>query len=284
MKTPLFAAVSTLALMISIAAIPHAVRADDANADRAVTYPPPAREPGESDASHDIKSALTDANNHMARAANDIQAWFVGKDTAPGAKITPVYIKRAETAEGLIGEPVLDPDGKKIGKLKDIIVDQNGMTSMVVISDGGTLGLGAKVAAFSYDKVVTRQADGKVVMALTKDMIDHAADFSYDERDWAKAKVIPENSASVKEILDGKVVDSSGKKVASVENIYLRNGEVTQVLVGFDKTLGLGGDLAALNFNDLQLVKKGEAGKEMEIELTDTQSEQFREFKKSVEN
>jgi sporulation protein YlmC with PRC-barrel domain len=283
MKTPLLAAGSALALMVSISAFPQA-HAAEIKSDHAVTYPAPARQPGESEVSHDIKSGLTDANNSMARAANDIEAWFVGKDTAPGAKIKPVYIKRTETSEGLIGQPVLDPDGKEIGKLKDIIVDSNGMTSMVVVSDGGTLGIGAKVAAFSYDKVVTRQADGKVVMALNKEMIDHAADFSYDERDWAKAKVIPPNSVSVKEIIDGKVVDSNGKKVASVENIYLRNGEVTQVLVGFDKTLGLGGELAALNFDDLQIVKKGKAGKDVEIELTDTQSQQFREFKKSVEN
>ncbi|MEZ0225230.1 MAG: PRC-barrel domain-containing protein [Alphaproteobacteria bacterium] len=284
MKTPYLAAVSALALMISISGAPHAVRAEEATSDRAVTYPAPARQPGESEVSHDIKSSLTDANNSMARAVNDIEMWFVGRDSRPGAKITPVYIKRAATAEGLIGEPVLDPDGKKIATLKDIIVDKNGAASMVVVSDGGTLGLGAKVAAFSYDKVVMRQPDGKVIMSLSKDMIDRATDFSYDERDWAKAKVIPQGSASVKELLDGKVVDAEGKKVASIENIYFRNGEVTQVLVGFDKTLGLGGELAALNYDDLQLVKKGEAQKDIEIKLSETQSAQFREFKKSVEN
>ncbi len=257
--------VSTLALMMSLTA--HA-------ADISTT---PAA-PKDNAVISDVKSGLNKANDAIVDTAGDIKAFFIGKDSS---NLEPVLIHRSLMAHGLIGQPLVNADGKKVATVQDIIVDKNGKAILVVVSDNGTLGIGKKVAAFEYDKTVTEDSDGKVTMALSSDMIAHAADFSYDQRDWAKAKVIPTGSTSVSKLLKGDVLDNNGKKVASIENIYLRNSDVSQIIVGFDKTLGMGGSLAALDYDDLQMVKKKH---DLDFKLTANQTAQFNNFKKSVAN
>ena len=188
---------------------------------------------------------------------------------------------------GAVAEPqsaskdIANPKGEKISTVKDIIIGKDGRATLVVVSDGGVLGIGDKVAAFAFDRVFSQKADGTVVMALSQDMIDKAADFSYDQKDWAKAKVIPTGSVSTNVLLDGDVVDFEGKKVATIENVYFRGADVSQIIVGFNTTMGMGGDLAALDYDDLQMVRDGD---ELDFKLTPNQTAGFKNFKKSVAN
>jgi sporulation protein YlmC with PRC-barrel domain len=227
----------------------------------------------------DIKSGLRSADESMRETAEDIKVYFMGKN--PDDKIEPVYIRRNTTAHGLIGQTIVTKQGAKIATVKDIIVDKNGKASMLVVSDAGLLGIGNKVAAFDYNRVIAQKPDGKVVMTLSQDMIDRAADFSYDQEDWAKAKIIPTGSMSVIELLDGNVLDNNDKEVAEVENVYIRNADVSQIIVRFNESFGMGGDLAALNYDNLMIVKEG---KKVDFKLTPNQSDQFKNFKKSVAN
>lgn len=185
------------------------------------------------------------------------------------------------TAHGLIGETVVDARGRKIATVNDIIVDKSGKAILIVVSNAGRLGSGRKVAAFDYNKVVTQNPDGTMAMALTRGMVSNAPDFSYDQKNWAKAKVIPAGSLSVNALLKGDVLDNNGKKVADIENIYFRNKNVSQVIVGFNKTLGMGGSLAALDYDDLQLVERNN---DLGFQLSNNQTDQFKNFKKSVAN
>ena len=226
----------------------------------------------------DVKKGLDKASDAIVDTAGDIKAFFIGKD---GASLEPVLIRRSLMAHGLIGQPLVNENGEKVAMVQDIIVDKGGKAILVVVSDNGTLGLGEKVAAFEYDKTVTENSDGKVTMALSSDMIAHAADFSYDQKDWAKAKVIPTGSISVSKLMKGDVLDNNGKKVANIENVYLRNADVSQIIVGFNKTLGMGGSFAAIDYDDLQMVKKHH---DLDFKLTAHQTEQFKNFKKSVAN
>lgn len=276
MKIRTITAVSIIALMLAAPAF-----AADVSTTPAMDNPGvPVTADTNANATTGVKGDLNKASAEMRETADDIKAFLMGKDT--NAKLEPVLIHRAWTAHGLIGADIVNPnDQKKIATVKDIIMDKDGHAILVVVSDGGVMGIGSKVAAFNYDKVITQQADGKVQMALSQDMIDHAKDFSYDQADWAKAKVIPTGSISTNELLKGKVLDANGKKVASVENIYFRSGEASQIIVGFDKTFGMGGDLAALDYDQLHLVQKG---KDVDFELSSAQTAQFKSFKKSVEN
>jgi len=226
-----------------------------------------------------VATAPAPGGDVISDTANDIKAFFIGKN--PDDKLQPVLIHRSMTAHGLIGETIINTKGVKIATVKDIIVDRDGKAILIVVSDGGLLGIGSKVAAFDYNKVVGQKTDGKVVMTLSQNMVDHASDFSYDQKDWAKAKVIPTGSISVNQLLEGGVLDNDGTQVADIENVYFRNADVSQIIVGFDKKLGMGGDLAALDYNDLQMIKKDQG---LDFKLTVNQTAQFKSFKKSVAN
>lgn len=270
--------VSALALMIALPAYAApAYAADVPNGSPAEVSGKVSVSPKDGTVSGDVKHGLDKANNSLVETGQDIKAFFYGKDD----KFEPVVIKRTLTAQGLVGQDIANPKGEKISTVKDIIIGKDGRATLVVVSDGGVLGIGDKVAAFAFDRVFTQKADGTVVMALSQDMIDHAADFSYDHKDWAKAKVIPEGSVSTNVLLDGDVVDFEGKKVATIENVYFRGSDVSQIIVGFNTTLGMGGDLAALDYDDLQMVRDGA---ELDFKLTPNQTAGFKNFKKSVAN
>ncbi len=276
MKIKAMTAVSMLALMISVSA--HAADIPNAAGGEAVASTAPAT--GSDDTvMDDVKSGAHKTGNAIHNASENIEAFFIGKQE--NKTLEPILIHRSMTADGLIGESVINSDGQKIATVKDVIIDKNGKAILIVVSDNGVLGIGSKVAAFDYSQVVAQDSSGNVSLALSKNMVDHAADFSYDQKDWAKAKVIPRGSISVNALLQGDVLDNKGKKVASIENVYLRNADVSQVIVGFDKTLGMGGKLAALDFDNLQIVKKR---KDIDFKLTSNQAAQFKSFEKSVAN
>ena len=224
----------------------------------------------------DVKNGLDKTGATIDNVAGDIKVFFMG----PG-KLEPILIHSNMTAHGLLGSPIINVKGEKVATVKDIIIDKGGKAILIVVSDGGFLGIGDKVAAFDYDKVITQQSDGKVIMSLSQNMVFHAADFSYEQKDWAKAKVIPAGSISVDALLKGDVLDNKGKKVANIDNVYIRNADVSQIIVGFNKKLGMGGSLAALNYDDLQMIKKN---KTLDFKLTSDQTTQFSDFKKSVAN
>ena len=265
-------AVSVLALMISLPAYAGVVSATG-DTGGTISSSPPARNDG------GMQTSLNKVGNALDNAGDDIKAFFISK-TADNT-FEPVLIHRNMTANGLIGETIVNDQGKKIAAVNDIIIDRSGKVILIVVSDNGFLGIGDKVAAFDYDSVVSQNPDGRVVVRLSQNMVYHAADFSYDRKDWAKAKVIPSGSISVNALLKGDILDSQGRKVADIENIYLRNADVSQIIVGFDKTLGMGGNLAALDYDDLQMVKKNKA---LDFKLTSDQTAQFKSFKKSVAN
>jgi len=226
--------------------------------------------------SQDIKSGLRATDKAMYETAEDIKAFFVGHEE--DAKMSPVMIHSSLTARHLIGKTIITESGDKVATIKDIIIGKNGRAVLVV----GVLGIGDKLAAFDYNRVVSQRYDGSVNMALSADMISRAADFSYDRSDWANAKVIPAGSVSANLLLKGDVLDSKGNKTASIENIYFRNANVTQIIVGFNKTLGMGGDKAALDYDDMRMVRNKDGS--LHFKLTANQSAQFKNFKSSTIN
>lgn len=263
------ATLTALALVLALAAAPALAQqaVDGARA-------PAAQAPAE--------GVIEKAGDAIRDAAESIEAFLVGKDgAAEGGKLEPVLIRRDATARGMLGADVLDQSGKKISKVEDIIIGEDGRALSVVVSDGGVLGIGEKVAAFDYGRVARQNPDGSVVMRLTQDMIGRAADFSYDPDDREGAKVIPPNAVSVRDLLDAEVLDPRGEKLAEVENLSFTQGDAAKIIVGFNKTLGMGGDLAALGFDDAKMARKG---RDIDFTLNADQAARFNAFKQSVRN
>lgn len=232
-------------------------------------------EANDSKLTRDVKQGLNKAGDKMRAAADEVKAYFIDADKDG---VEPMSFNAEMTAEGMIGKKITKPTGENIAKVHDILLDANGNATKVIVSDGGLLGIGDKLAAFDFARVISKTDDGRIAMNLSQEMIDQAAKFSYDVKDADKATVLPAGAISAKSLLDGEVYDSAGKKVASVENISIVDGEATKLIAGYDKILGMGGDLAALDFDSVTFAKKKG---ETDVSLNSTMSAKFDAFRKT---
>jgi sporulation protein YlmC with PRC-barrel domain len=78
---------------------------------------------------------------------------------------------------------VYDPQEKKIGEVKDLVLDRGGRITAAIISVGGFLGIGEKDVAVSFDAINATQRNNKwwLTMNVTKDELKNAAGFRFDK-------------------------------------------------------------------------------------------------------
>lgn len=71
-------------------------------------------------------------------------------------------------AGALIGSAVIDVESAEVGQVDDVIFDQRGLLSGLVISVGGFLGMGSKQVAVSIDraKVYRNRTGDRFIVAL----------------------------------------------------------------------------------------------------------------------
>ncbi len=264
---------SVLSFVLAVGAASAA--STDAKVDAKITHQTTER-PGvatgvkadDSAAMRDTKEALANADKSMRQGADEIRAFLSGND--PKKPLEPVVIRRDATAEAMLKTDVLDANGNKVATVDDILLDDNGRPTKVIVAQGGVMGVGAKKAAFDYSTVTPTTHDGKrVLQGLSEASIKQAPE----------AQEPAANTASVREILDGSIVDSKGDKVAAIENVAF-NGSNTQLIVKFNDTFGMGGDLAAMNVGSLERVDNNG---EVNYRLSDAQSAKFKNYKAAVE-
>ena len=82
----------------------------------------------------------------------------------------------------LIGAKVMSASQEKIGRIANLVVNDDGAVEAAVISIGGVFGLGAKEVAVTYKSlniVRDKASDGidHIVLAATKNDLRQAADF-----------------------------------------------------------------------------------------------------------
>ncbi len=105
----------------------------------------------------------------------------VGPAAAQTSASAPVaFVDKQNNSEVLgtdfIGTPVNGKDGQKIGKIANLVFDQNGRIELAVIGVGGLLGIGEKDVAVPFDAVKSGEAGGKHVFVIdaTKDQLKAA--------------------------------------------------------------------------------------------------------------
>lgn len=270
MKKTILTTVSVIALMGAMPALAETAKTQtEINAEASTT----------GNIVDDAKAAVKDMKSDTAEAYEEIKATLLGKESTD--KNTPVVIDSRKTANGMIGHSVYDDKHESVAKVTDIILDRDGKAVMLIVTSNAVMGTG-KMAAFDYSAVTRVEGDGDVIMPLTKDMIDKAASFSYrDNKTGGKAHVIPNNGYSVTKILDGKLVNQKKKPVADIDNISFQNGAANQLIVGFDKTFGMGGEKAVLSYSDTAIIRDGET---LDFQLSANKAAQFEAYKKSLAN
>lgn len=277
MKKSILMGVSVLAMMAAIPALAETVKTETGAAVK-VEGPQNAKAGTEKNlekTGQAIEEAAEDLSDSVDQAYRDMRTFFQG-ETGP-KDLATINIEASQTAEGMIGQSVQGTDGKRVGKVEDIILDKNGNAEMVIVSEGGILGLGDRLAAFDYDVVTAQNQEGDVLSTLTNDKVKQVAEFSYDQKDASdKVRVLPAGGYSTKKILEANLVDPKNSTVADVENVVFRNGQAEYLIAAFNQVLGLGGEKAVMNYDELSLVQ--DEG-DIRFRLSAEQTAKFEKFK-----
>ncbi|MDP1770036.1 MAG: PRC-barrel domain-containing protein [Nitrospirota bacterium] len=94
-------------------------------------------------------------------------------------------------ASNLIGAKVQDTEGKKLGDIKDLVIDPlEGDIEYVVLDFGGFLGIGDKYFAIPWEAMHLSDNQKYLVLDVSKKDLKHAPGFSKDQwpdmsnREW----------------------------------------------------------------------------------------------------
>ena len=231
----------------------------------------------------DTKEGVSNAANDVADATKetyeDIKAAFIDNDES--TEVTNVTINTRNTATAMIGATLYNTDGEAIAKVSDIILDADGKATMAVVADGEIFGLG-KNAAFDYSVLTNKNEDGDVIAPLSEEMIDQAAEFSYNAEDKNDdVRVVPTNGYSVAELLEGQLVNTQGEAVADIDNISFSGSQAENLILGFNEVLGMGGNKAAMSFSEAKIVRDDSVmgGASYNFQLNASQAAQFESYK-----
>jgi sporulation protein YlmC with PRC-barrel domain len=105
----------------------------------------------------------------------------------PTEAVIPAQAAGDVRAEKLIGMTVYDTNGDKVGQVKDILFNEQGQATGVVLSVGGVLGLGAKSVGLQWSEVDI-QPDAEVAkVQYNKDQLEAAPDFKTQDAQKAEA-------------------------------------------------------------------------------------------------
>lgn len=204
------------------------------------------------------------------QAINDetIQAWQL-EEIAPADEGKKVEIRRRSTVDEILGKEIQSDRGNEIASVDDIIIDSGGNVQKVVLSKGGFLGLGAEKVTLDYDHVMSRHEQGDTLAAVSEATLQQAQPFATDSRTPdPNAYVMPATSISLQKVMDADVLDPQGDKVATAENIQLKNGKAKNVLLKMDAT-----DLkVAVDFSQMQLIREDD---DYHFALTRNQAERL---------
>jgi sporulation protein YlmC with PRC-barrel domain len=93
----------------------------------------------------------------------------------------PKTIRKTLSVSTLTGDPVVNLDGEKIGKLEELMVDvTDGSVGYAVLSFGGFLGIGDKLFALPWRTLRVDEQNKQIVVDLDKKALEAAPGFDKD--------------------------------------------------------------------------------------------------------
>jgi hypothetical protein len=135
-------------------------------------------------------TAPTTAEEQPPQAPGDVTA---EEETAPPAEMQFIAVQDEAqflADDELIGEEVVSGADEEVGKIADLIIDQDQKLVGVVLSVGGFLGLGEKWVGVPVDTVQFPSGDqpARLLVEVTKEQLENAPDFV--TRDAVEAQVM----------------------------------------------------------------------------------------------
>lgn len=190
-----------------------------------------------------------------------------------------VTINTRISAAGMIGEKVYNASNEQVAKVEDVLINQYGNAAQIILTNGGFLGVGNKLVAVDFALVYMRKDNNEVIVPITADTIKNMVPFTYDASEVKDGtRTIPAGYLSAKAMLAGHLFDGRGTQIGTIQNISLSGGRANQVIVSYNTTLGMGGNLLAIPYDQLQ--KMGHASV-VDFRLNDNMTARFESILKA---
>jgi sporulation protein YlmC with PRC-barrel domain len=89
--------------------------------------------------------------------------------------------RRTLSAASLVGDEVVDQQGRDIGKIEELMIDVvTGRIAYAVLSFGGFLGIGDKLFAMPWSSLTVDETNKRFVCTVTKEQLERAPGFDKD--------------------------------------------------------------------------------------------------------
>jgi len=285
-RTKVLASVSVLAMALTLPALAQNAKTqtdiqngtvEQTTNDRGPVVTKEEIKQGWEDTKDSVKKTSKDVSHAVEKKYEDVKAIMIDEDHK-GTTFDHTAYNTANTAKNLIGRDVKDAAGKDVAKIHDIIVDNEGDAAIVVLADGGFFGIGGKLVALDYDKVFTSSDSAEMLKPVSEAMVTDVTEFSYKPA-TGKVRMVPADGLSLRDVLEGDLIDAEKNKLADIRDVVIDDGDAEDLIVVFDKTLGLGGAEAALDFQDTTPIRS--EGK-VDFQLSAKQAAAFENYKLSV--
>ena len=172
--------------------------------------------------------------------------------------------KDARVSE-LIGRRVMDPSGKDLGEVEDLLETAGrDQRPVVVLSIGGVLDVGDKWHAASLDQLRIASDNARLVIDKTEAELKAAPNFDYvpmkGERSHQPGVRGPNTTNAVGRLLGATVVNEAGDSIGEIEDFVVSTGEKgTRAVVDLDDDAGAAeGRLVAIPFDAVHIELSGE--------------------------
>ncbi len=116
---------------------------------------------------------------------------FAAESTSSGSSSSTMPSMSFQTfhANDMIGKTLKNKQGDDLGKVEDLVISNDGRIDFVVLSYGGTLGIGAKYVPVPYQTIMSNSANfanissnNDLIANLDKSKLDAAPSFS--DKNW----------------------------------------------------------------------------------------------------
>lgn len=137
--------------------------------------------------------AVQDEKSQGLQASGREQgAYGNGSSATSGESMQSAQSRTTLPASELIGQKVVDSQGKDLGEIDEIIIDlESGNTRAAVLSVGGILGVGGKQVALPMSDI-RRGQEGRLTASIDKEKLEDAEGFAkgqmpgMDDEYWAR--------------------------------------------------------------------------------------------------
>ena len=97
---------------------------------------------------------------------------------------------RAFTGDEIIGVHVKNSQGEILGRISDLVVDEQGRVALVILSHGGFLRINEKETAIPFSALRYDQVDNRLFLDISKERLAAAPPFKRSDLDQNRAEYV----------------------------------------------------------------------------------------------